>query len=236
MHIWFGPETMFIDIDYCERHLTDPNKYQVENTKFYTFSVTHSAFSYIHPSHKISCTCKSLQNDSTTAAPSCPGASPSLMTPRTITPFQNNETSSVSQPSHDVSTETSHVGTITEPDCLGPCEPGTSVSLEGIVWQETENGKYRQEITKKSLIDMCLVLVELFTFTLQPRSLSYTLHALIRQTNTTICKKYTCKLFQNYAKCPQGIPLRGNEVSDTFNHTRMGVFMKNMRKCTTGIP
>lgn len=32
------------------------------------------------------------------------------------------------------------VGTITEPDCLGPCEPGTSVMLEGIVWQETEGG------------------------------------------------------------------------------------------------
>ncbi|CAH0394057.1 unnamed protein product [Bemisia tabaci] len=30
------------------------------------------------------------------------------------------------------------VGTITEPDCLGPCEPGTSVNLEGIVWHETE--------------------------------------------------------------------------------------------------
>lgn len=29
------------------------------------------------------------------------------------------------------------VGTITEPDCLGPCEPGTSVTLEGIVWHET---------------------------------------------------------------------------------------------------
>jgi hypothetical protein len=67
------------------------------------------------------------------------------------------------------------------------------------------------------------------------RNLSYTLHALIRQTNTTIWKKYTCKPFQNHAKCPQGIPLRGNEVSDTFNHTRMGVYMKNMRKCTKEI-
>ncbi|XP_064619857.1 zinc finger protein 608-like isoform X2 [Lineus longissimus] len=77
----------------------------------------------------------------TAAAPSCPGASPNQMTPRTVTPFQNVETSSsVSQPFHDASTETSHVGTITEPECLGPCEPGTSVSLEGIVWQETENG------------------------------------------------------------------------------------------------
>lgn len=32
------------------------------------------------------------------------------------------------------------IGTITEPDCLGPCEPGTSVTLEGIVWQETDGG------------------------------------------------------------------------------------------------
>lgn len=40
---------------------------------------------------------------------------------------------------NDVGTMTS-IGTITEPDCLGPCEPGTSVNLEGIVWQETEGG------------------------------------------------------------------------------------------------
>lgn len=32
------------------------------------------------------------------------------------------------------------IGTITEPECLGPCEPGTSVNLEGIVWQETDGG------------------------------------------------------------------------------------------------
>ncbi|KAG8182273.1 hypothetical protein JTE90_029346 [Oedothorax gibbosus] len=37
-------------------------------------------------------------------------------------------------------TTSTSVGTITEPDCLGPCEPGTSVTLEGIVWQETEGG------------------------------------------------------------------------------------------------
>jgi hypothetical protein len=31
--------------------------------------------------------------------------------------------------------------------------------------------------------------------------------------------------------CPaQGIPLRGNEVSDAINHTRVGVFMKKARK------
>lgn len=43
------------------------------------------------------------------------------------------------------------VGTITEPDCLGPCEPGTSVMLEGIVWQETEGGKCFFK-TKKSIL------------------------------------------------------------------------------------
>jgi hypothetical protein len=51
----------------------------------------------------------------------------------------------------------------------------------------------------------------------------------------SICKKCTCKPFQIHAKCPQGIPVRGNEVSDAFNHTRMGVFMKNMLKCTKEI-
>lgn len=30
------------------------------------------------------------------------------------------------------------VGTVTEPDCFGPCEPGTHVNLEGIVWNEIE--------------------------------------------------------------------------------------------------
>jgi len=38
-------------------------------------------------------------------------------------------------------TESVSVGVSTEAECLGPCEPGTSVTLEGIVWHETENGK-----------------------------------------------------------------------------------------------
>ena len=41
----------------------------------------------------------------------------------------------------DAATSTCDVGVATDPDCLGPCEPGTSVTLEGIVWHETENGK-----------------------------------------------------------------------------------------------
>lgn len=39
------------------------------------------------------------------------------------------------------------IGTITEPDHLGPCEPGTSVTLEGIVWHETEGGVLAVNVT-----------------------------------------------------------------------------------------
>lgn len=42
---------------------------------------------------------------------------------------------------HDIATETCSVGVTTDPDCLGPCEPGTSVILEGIVWSESNNGR-----------------------------------------------------------------------------------------------
>lgn len=40
-----------------------------------------------------------------------------------------------------VAVNTADVASATEPECLGPCEPGTSVNLEGIVWQETEDGE-----------------------------------------------------------------------------------------------
>lgn len=46
-----------------------------------------------------------------------------------------------------VAVNTSDVALSTEPECLGPCEPGTSVNLEGIVWQETEDGKHVYFIT-----------------------------------------------------------------------------------------
>lgn len=40
----------------------------------------------------------------------------------------------------DVGVGTCCASTMTEPECLGPCEPGTAVTLEGIVWHETEGG------------------------------------------------------------------------------------------------
>jgi len=39
----------------------------------------------------------------------------------------------------DVGTVTD-ASTLTEPEILGPCEPGTAVNLEGIVWHETDTG------------------------------------------------------------------------------------------------
>ncbi|ESO94586.1 hypothetical protein LOTGIDRAFT_118373, partial [Lottia gigantea] len=60
--------------------------------------------------------------------------------------FTSLQVESASSPmqvdSHHIGVETCTIGVSTEPDCLGPCEPGTSVNLEGIVWHETENGKY----------------------------------------------------------------------------------------------
>lgn len=40
----------------------------------------------------------------------------------------------------DSATETADIAVATETDLLGPCEPGTSVTLEGIVWRESDNG------------------------------------------------------------------------------------------------
>lgn len=51
----------------------------------------------------------------------------------------------------DVSVETSTIGITTDPDCLGPCEPGTSVVLEGIVWSESNNGKCDCFVTMPTL-------------------------------------------------------------------------------------
>uniref|UniRef100_A0A3Q3FIC6 Zinc finger protein 609 n=1 Tax=Kryptolebias marmoratus TaxID=37003 RepID=A0A3Q3FIC6_KRYMA len=46
-----------------------------------------------------------------------------------------------------VAVNTADVALATEPECLGPCEPGTSVNLEGIVWQETDDGMLVVNVT-----------------------------------------------------------------------------------------
>lgn len=56
------------------------------------------------------------------------------------------------------------VGTITEPDCLGPCEPGTSVMLEGIVWQETEGGNGLLNIKIQLVVQKKLSWISLYYY------------------------------------------------------------------------
>ena len=55
----------------------------------------------------------------------------------------NSLSVTASQPASrsDACVGTCSASTMTEPECLGPCEPGTAVTLEGIVWHETEGGK-----------------------------------------------------------------------------------------------
>jgi hypothetical protein len=57
------------------------------------------------------------------------------------TSFSTSTKVSSQQLTRDVSVETSSVSVATDPDCLGPCDPGSHVVLEGIVWQETNNGE-----------------------------------------------------------------------------------------------
>ena len=44
------------------------------------------------------------------------------------------------------------MGTMTEPECIGPLDPGTSVTLEGIVWHETDGGNLQILIIYISLV------------------------------------------------------------------------------------
>lgn len=57
--------------------------------------------------------------------------------------------SSVSSQVAGSSSNGSEMATMTEPDSLGPCEPGTAVKLQGIVWQETEKGLLVLNVTWK---------------------------------------------------------------------------------------
>ncbi|XP_029614214.1 zinc finger protein 609a isoform X1 [Salmo trutta] len=65
-----------------------------------------------------------------------------------------NRTESIASPceqimvrTRSVASNTTDVALATDPECLGPCEPGTSVNLEGIVWQETEDGMLVVNVT-----------------------------------------------------------------------------------------
>ncbi|XP_044047935.1 LOW QUALITY PROTEIN: zinc finger protein 609a [Siniperca chuatsi] len=68
-----------------------------------------------------------------------------------LAPVANSDISSPCEQimvrTRSVAVNTADAALATEPECLGPCEPGTSVNLEGIVWQETEDGMLVVNVT-----------------------------------------------------------------------------------------
>ena len=74
-----------------------------------------------------------------------PVSTPAVLPLHLLVPVANNDIASPCEQimvrTRSVGVNTCDVALATEPECLGPCEPGTSVNLEGIVWQETEDGK-----------------------------------------------------------------------------------------------
>ena len=73
---------------------------------------------------------------------------------------------------HSVGVGTNSVAVATDPDCLGPCEPGTHVMLEGIVWNETENGEQELlDLEDKSLFFKLLVALLNSEYVSRPRPL-----------------------------------------------------------------
>ncbi|NXG66828.1 ZN608 protein, partial [Hemiprocne comata] len=79
--------------------------------------------------------------------PAPPPPISSSITPQILPSYFSPSSSNIAAPveqllvrTRSLGVNTCEVGVVTEPECLGPCEPGTSVNLEGIVWHETEEG------------------------------------------------------------------------------------------------
>ncbi|XP_068278730.1 zinc finger protein 608 isoform X2 [Nyctibius grandis] len=79
--------------------------------------------------------------------PAPPPPISSSITPQILPSYFSPSSSNIAAPveqllvrTRSVGINTCEAGVVTEPECLGPCEPGTSVNLEGIVWHETEEG------------------------------------------------------------------------------------------------
>ena len=90
-----------------------------------------------------------FQVDPLFTVPAPPPPVSSSLAPQILPSYFSPSSSNIAAPveqllvrTRSVGVNTCEVGVVTEPECLGPCEPGTSVNLEGIVWHETEEGKY----------------------------------------------------------------------------------------------
>ena len=47
---------------------------------------------------------------------------------------------------HQTDPKTIDQSSVTDESSFGSCEPGTSVVLQGIVWNETDKGKYKNNL------------------------------------------------------------------------------------------
>lgn len=89
-----------------------------------------------------------FQVDPLFTVPAPPPPISSSLAPQILPSYFSPASSNIAAPveqllvrTRSVGVNTCDVGIVTEPECLGPCEPGTSVNLEGIVWHETEEGR-----------------------------------------------------------------------------------------------
>ncbi|KAK1176281.1 zinc finger protein 608-like isoform X1 [Acipenser oxyrinchus oxyrinchus] len=97
-------------------------------------------------SHRLMKKLKSEKVDPLFTVPAPPPPISSSIPPQLL-PSYFSPSSNISAPTEQLlvrtrsmGVNTCEAGVVTEPECLGPCEPGTSVNLEGIVWHETEEG------------------------------------------------------------------------------------------------
>lgn len=115
---------------------------------FFLFSLNLSSFFFLISQHHYSKFVCCFQVDPLFTVPAPPPPISSSITPQILPSYFSPSSSNIAAPveqllvrTRSVGVNTCEVGVVTEPECLGPCEPGTSVNLEGIVWHETEEGK-----------------------------------------------------------------------------------------------
>ncbi|XP_009952180.1 PREDICTED: zinc finger protein 608-like [Leptosomus discolor] len=122
--------------------------------------------------------------------PAPPPPISSSITPQILPSYFSPSSSNIAAPveqllvrTRSVGVNTCEVGVVTEPECLGPCEPGTSVNLEGIVWHETEEGY----LTLKTVEDIAN-----FRYTRASGSWEHSLELLVARNAISTDKYFLC--------------------------------------------
>lgn len=111
--------------------------------------------------------------ESLLSAPAPPPPPLHLLTPGPISDI-SSPCEQIIVRTRSVAVNTADAALATEPECLGPCEPGTSVNLEGIVWQETEDGKTDTASTQVEISDQ-------ITFSSIDRTLEVFIYCIVQE-------------------------------------------------------